>query len=309
MLSNILSTGEQVLILVVLLAVGFLCGKLHMFNQESISHLSAFALKVIGPCAIVYSFCRPFDSQMLRALGLVVLIGFCAHALYAAFAYGFIRGGKESTRRVLRYGVVFANCGYMGLPLQQVLFGADGLFYGASWQITYNIVAWTFGLFLMSGDRKQISLRKMLLNPGILAVATGLILFLCSIDLPVIVLRPLEYLSSLNVPVPMIISGYYLSTADLHTIWRHANYYKTILLRLVVIPLACIGLLLLTKLDAVMLTCCIVNIAPPVAAATTMFSTLYRQDSETAANLVSISTLLSVVTLPLMVALAQTAFA
>ena len=127
MLGNILSTGEQVLILVVLLAVGFLCGKIRIFNDQSISHLSAFALKIVGPCAIVESFCRQFDSAMLRAMGIVALLAFAAHALYAAFAYVCIRGGKEPTRRVLRYGTVFANCGYMGLPLQQVLFGADGM--------------------------------------------------------------------------------------------------------------------------------------------------------------------------------------
>ena len=218
MLGNILSTGEQVLILVVLLAVGFLCGKIRIFNDQSISHLSAFALKIVGPCAIVESFCRQFDSAMLRAMGIVALLAFAAHALYAAFAYVCIRGGKEPTRRVLRYGTVFANCGYMGLPLQQVLFGADGVFYGATWIGVYNLVAWSFGLVLMSGDRRQISFKKLLLNPGILAVLTGIVIFVCSIELPAIILQPIHYFSALNVPVPMVISGYYLSKADLRTI-------------------------------------------------------------------------------------------
>ena len=184
MLGNILSTGEQVLILVVLLAVGFLCGKIRIFNDQSISHLSAFALKIVGPCAIVESFCRQFDSAMLRAMGIVALLAFAAHALYAAFAYVCIRGGKEPTRRVLRYGTVFANCGYMGLPLQQVLFGADGVFYGATWIGVYNLVAWSFGLVLMSGDRRQISFKKLLLNPGILAVLTGIAVGATSILVP-----------------------------------------------------------------------------------------------------------------------------
>ena len=186
----------------------------------------------------------------------------------------------------------------MGLPLQQVLFGADGVFYGATWIGVYNLVAWSFGLVLMSGDRRQISFKKLLLNPGILAVLTGIVIFVCSIEL--------------NVPVPMVISGYYLSKADLRTIWKHANYYITIALRLAVIPLCSIGLMFLLqkafRLDGMLLAACIVDIAAPVAAATTMFSTLFRQDSETAANLVSISTLLSVLTLPIMVALAQSVF-
>ena len=164
----------------------------------------------------------------------------------------------------------------------------------------------------MSGARRQISFKKLLLNPGILAVLTGIVIFVCSIELPTIILQPIHYFSALNVPVPMVISGYYLSKADLRTIWKHANYYITIALRLAVIPLCSIGLMFLLqkafRLDGMLLAACIVDIAAPVAAATTMFSTLFRQDSETAANLVSISTLLSVLTLPIMVALAQSVF-
>ena len=256
MLGNILSTGEQVLILVVLLAVGFLCGKIRIFNDQSISHLSAFAMKIVGPCAIVESFCRQFDSAMLRAMGIVALLAFAAHALYAAFAYVCIRGGKEPTRRVLRYGTVFANCGYMGLPLQQVLFGADGVFYGATWVGVYNLVAWSFGLVFMSGDRRQISFKKLLLNPGILAVLTGIVIFVCSIELPTIILQPIHYFSALNVPVPMVISGYYLSKADLRTIWKHANYYITIALRLAVIPLCSIGRCSCCRRPSVWTACC-----------------------------------------------------
>lgn len=141
---------------------------------------------------------------------------------------------------------------------------------------------------------------------------TGVVIFVCSIELPTIILQPIHYFSALNVPVPMVISGYYLSKADLRTIWKHANYYITIALRLAVIPLCSIGLMFLLqkafRLDGMLLAACIVDIAAPVAAATTMFSTLFRQDSETAANLVSISTLLSVLTLPIMVALAQSVF-
>ena len=137
---------------------------------------------------------------------------------------------------------------------------------------------------------------------------TGIVIFVCSIELPTIILQPIHYFSALNVPVPMVISGYYLSKADLRTIWKHANYYITIALRLAVIPLCSIGLMFLLqkafRLDGMLLAACIVDIA----AATTMFSTLFRQDSETAANLVSISTLLSVLTLPIMVALAQSVF-
>lgn len=312
MLENILATGEQVMVLVVLLVIGFVCGKAHIFNDESISHLSSFALKVVGPCAIVQSFCRPFDLGMFYSMGIVVIISVVCHFVYIFFATTCIYNSDLSTQRVQRYSVVFANCGYMGLPLQQILFGVDGVFFGASWIIVYQIFTWTYGLVAMSGDKKEISLHKILSCPGIIAIGIGLVVFIFSIDLPIVIGSPITYMSQLNVPVPMVISGYYLSKADLKSIWMHGSYYLPICLRLIVIPLTCLGIMYAVQsifsLDDMMLISCIVDAAVPVAAATTMFSTLYQQDSKTAANLVSISTILSVFTLPVIIVLAQHVF-
>lgn len=307
MLNNILTTGNQVMILLVLIGVGYVCGKIHMFDDESISHLSAFLFKIVAPCAIIDSFCRPFVMEMLRAMLIVAGIALCHYIAGIVFAQLFVKQGEERTRRVLQFGTIFGNCGYMGLPLQQVLFGDYGVFCGATFIAIYNLVQWTYGLVLISGDRRQISFRK-LLNPGIAGAFIGVLIFVFSVELPSLISGPVSYLASLNVPVPMVISGYFLSKADLRTIWKHAIYYRTIVLRLLVSPLVGILLLFFSGWETVLLTCCIVDMAVPVAAATTMFATQYKQDSETAANIVSLSTVLSVLTLPLMVALAQRLF-
>lgn len=304
MLANILTTGNQVLVLLVLLGVGFLCGKLQIFDDDSITHLSSFVFKVVAPCAIIDSFRRPFDRTMFHTMLLVAGIALAHYAAAAVIARIFIRKGEEATRRVLQFGVVFGNCGYMGLPLQQVLFGDYGVFCGAVFIAIYNLVQWTYGLILISGDKKQISFRR-LINPGIVGVFVGMLIFFFSLELPALIGGPVTYLAGLNVPVPMVISGYFLSKADLKTVWRHASYYKTIVLRLIVLPLLGILALSFTEWDTVLLSCCVIDMAVPVAAATTMLSTLYKQDSETSANLVSVSTVLSMVTLPLMVGLMQ----
>ncbi len=304
MLTNILTTGNQVMILLVLLGVGFLCGKLQIFDDASITHLSSFVFKIVAPCAIVDSFRRPFDMAMFHTMLLVAGIALAYYIVAAVLAQAFIRNGEEATKRVLQFDVVFGNCGYMGLPLQQVLFGDYGVFCGAVFIAIYNLVQWTYGLLLISGDKKQISARR-LLNPGIAGVFAGMVIFFFSLELPALIGGPVTYLAGLNVPVPMVISGYFLSKADLRSIWRHASYYKTIALRLIVLPLLGILAFSLTEWNTELLSCCVIDIAVPVAAATTMLSTLYRQDSETSANLVSVSTILSMATLPLMVGLMQ----
>lgn len=278
-----------------------------MFDDHSITHLSSFLLKVVTPCTIMESFFRPFDLEMLRSLLIVTAAALLYHIVGVVLAKFLIRGGEEATRRVLQFGAVFGNCGYMGLPLQQVLFGDYGVFCGGTFIAVYNLVQWTYGLVIISGDRKQISLRK-LVNPGIVGVTAGVLVFLFSVELPSVISMPISYLSALNVPIPMFISGYFLSKADLKTIWKHTVYYKTIILRLLVLPLLGILALSLTQLNPVLRGSLVVDMAVPVAAATTMFSAQYGQDSETAANLVSVSTVLSIVTLPLLVGFAQGLF-
>lgn len=312
MLGYMITTGEQVLVLLVLMGVGFLCGKIQMFHDESISHLSTFALKVVGPCAILNSFRRPYDPEMFQSMIIVIGLAIACHVLFILAANFLVHDPDLRTQRVKRYGVIFANCGYMGLPLQQVLFGADGVFYGACWIAVHQILTWTYGLVVISGDKKEISLKRIFTSLGILANISGIIIFITSTELPFFIGDPVELFSHLNVPIPMVISGYFLAKADLLSIWKHTDYYFTIALRMVILPLICIGIMYVVQLflptNTTMLVSCVVDAATPIAAAATMFGTLYKQDSETAANLVSISTLLSVLTLPVIVAFAQSVF-
>ena len=304
MLNSFLKVGIQVAVLMILMGTGFLCGKIGLFNDAAIGKLSMFVLKVVAPCAIIDSLYREYDSAMLLAMLRVMGIAFCVYVLSSVLAFTLIHGEEPGKTRVLRSGTIFGNCGYMGLPLLQVLFGADGVFYGASYILVYNLVQWTFGLYVMSGDRREVRPVK-LLNPALVGVMIGLVIFATSTRLPEIIYRPIGYFAAMNVPIPMVITGYYLSKADLVGIWRHGEYYKTILVRLLAVPLILILMLKFTGFDRTMLISCVVSAAVPSAAATTMLATMYGQDTQAAANVVSMSTILSMLTLPLMVSLAQ----
>lgn len=287
-----------------LIAAGFICGKIRLFDDHSTERMSTLVLKIVTPCTIIDSMNREFDVTALHAMLHVIVIAFGVHLLASVLAFAVLRKGKAQTLHVLRFGVIFGNCGYMGLPLLQALYGADGIFYGACFILVFNIVQWTFGLYVMSGDVREMRPAK-LFNPALVAVAIGLILFLSPVRPPQVLSNAVSYLASMNVPLPMMITGYFLSKADLIAIWKHVEYYKAILLRLVVLPLISVLILSFTGFDITLLGSCVVCASVPAAAVTTMLATTYRQDTETAANVVSISTLLSMVTLPLIVSLAQ----
>lgn len=304
MLGSFLTVGEQVLILFILIAVGFICGKIKMFNDNSTKNMTDFVLLVVTPCVLIECFQRDFNPSMLKNLGIAGLISLCTYVLSIIIAKLIIHDKKEASERVYRFSAVFSNCAFMSLPLQSAILGADGVFYGAAYVAIFNLIVWSYGVIFMSGEKK-VSVKKIILNPGILGVVIGIILFLLSIKLPTPVLKPISYLSALNTPVPMVIIGYHLSKVDLKNSFKNAKIYYVIAIRLILLPFISLGILLLFNIDKNVLVACLIATSAPTAAISTMFSAKYNQDTELSVNLVSISTLFSIITMPIIVTFAQ----
>lgn len=302
---SFLTVAQQVLILFILIGVGFLCGKTRLLSDAAVKSCADIVLLVVTPCVIIQSFMRPFDSAMLGGLLQAALVSLLVHAGSILLAHLLLRDKDEARRRVLRFGTVFSNAGYMAFPLQEALLGETGVFYGAAYVAVFNVVLWSYGLLTMSGDRKALSGRKLVLNPGIIGLAVGLVLFIGSVPVPEVLASPISHLASLNTPVPMLIIGFYLARADIGRALRDGWGYAAIGLRLVVIPLLALGGMLLCGLRGPLLVACTIAVSAPVAAATTMFATKYEQDTFLSVNLVSLSTLFSMVTMPLIVSLSR----
>lgn len=305
MLTNVWTVAEQVIVLFFLIAVGAVCTKAGILTEHAVKRCSDLVLIVVTPCVIVRSFQRPFDVSMLKGLGLAVLIALLIHIGSILLAHLLLHDPVAARERVLRCGAVLSNAGFMALPLQNALLGEEGVFFGAVYVAVFNLILWSYGLITMSGDRKQMSLRKLILNPGLLSLLVGLVLFLGSVTLPPILSAPIGHLAALNTPLPMLIIGFYLVQADLRRTLRDGRSYLAMLLRLVVIPLLALGGMWLCGVRGTLLVSCVIAASAPVAASTTMFATRYNGDTDLSVNMVSVSTLLSVITMPLIVGLAQ----
>ena len=169
----------------------------------------------------------------------------------------------------------------------------------------FNLFSWTYGLVLMSGDKKQMSVKKLVTNPGILGVVIGVILFICSITLPAIIGEPIRYLGTLNTPVPMLIIGFYLSQVNFVDVFAEKKNYVASIIRLLLIPIIALGVMYLCGIRGTMLVSIVISASAPVAASCTMFATKYGGDTMLSVRLVALSTVISVVTMPLVVALAN----
>ncbi len=296
--------AQQVLVLFILISVGFGCGKKGVLTEHASKKMTDIVLYVVTPCVMVSAFQREFSFELL---GSVLIAALTAAAIMTAsilLTRLVIRDKNEARKKVLQFAVIFSNCGFMSLPLQKALLGDDGWFFGSIFVAVFNVFCWTYGLVDMSGDKKQLSIKKLALNPGIIGVTAAVILFICQLRLPVFILDPVTHLANLNTPLPMLIIGFYLSRADFKKAFTDRGTYLAMLLRLAVIPVAAALIMSLLHLDAKMTIAFTIACSAPTAATTTMFSAKFDRDVELSVSVVTASTLLSIITMPLVVSLA-----
>ena len=302
MAESFLTVAQNVLTLFILIGVGAACGKWKLLNDTAVKACANLVLYIATPCVIVKSCIREFDATMLWDFLIVAAAAVVNHLVLILVARLVFRDSDENRRRVLRFATIFANAGYMALPLQQAVLGDKGVFYCAAYIMVFNTIMWTYGILEIGGDQVKFS-PKSLINPGTIGVVVGLIIFLLSVPVPTLVSDAIGHLGNLNTPVPMVIIGYYLGQTDLRTALRDKRSYVCIALRLVVMPLLALAALLLCGVRGDVLTSCMICISTPVATATTMMATRYDRNPLLSVNLVSVSTLLSMVTMPLIIAL------
>ena len=309
-MQNLVTVSVQVAILFVLMAVGAAARRLRLVDERSIGGMVNVLILIVTPCLIVDVFQRPFEAAMLDSFGRAFLIAFIAHVAVILLARLTARG-DDSSRPVLRVATVFSNAGFMGIPLEQAILGPEGVFYGIVYVIMFNVFMWSWGLYEMKGGGRLAAewraIRPMLVNPGTIGIALGLPLFLFSLSLPSVVKTPVSLLAGLNTPLAMLVIGYYLAGADFRRVLSSPAAYLAAFVRLVAFPLAFVGVLWLlrARLDRTMMLALTIAASAPVGAMVTMFASRYGRDVDLSVGLVSGTTLLSIVTMPPVIALAM----
>ena len=305
MLDSFLAVGTQVVILFLLVGIGYLLGKTGKMDDQASLGMTNLVVYVVSPAMTIVSFQRPLESQSLHNFFLVIFISIAVHLFSIFCSRAMIRDESLSRRRTLQYASIFTNCGFMAFPLQNALLGSIGIFYGSAYALVFTVLGWTYGVYLLTGDRAKLGLRHILCNPGVVGSAIALLFYLGQVHLPELIFTPLKYMSALNTPLPMVILGYQLSHADLRTALRGVSSWIAAFLGLILTPLMALALCLVLHADAPVTIVAVVAAAAPPAALLSMLSVKFHQDVELASSITSVHTLLSALTMPLIVGLAQ----
>lgn len=286
-------------VLFIYMAVGFGCRKAGIFNDVARDKLTDFVVFVTLPCMIFESFNMAFSLESLKqgALALLIAVGMsCVALLLGKVLYNRFPYEEKS---ILQYGTLVSNSGFAGLPVVSGAYGDEGLFLGSLSIIPTRILMWSAGISLFTrADAKQ-AVKKVLLNPGIIAVEVGLVRMLFQIPLPHFVDTAVDNLGGCTSPMAMALVGAILVDVPLKTVFDLKSFYL-VAVRQFLLPGICLAALRLLHVDPLTIGVSVVITGMPIGSTTAILAQKYVADAKFASKCVFISTLTSLVTVPIL---------
>lgn len=306
MLKDLLVVGGSVFTLLLLMAVGFVLGKLHILEGAALSQLSRVLLCVVNPALMINTMLgETCDGPTVRGLLVAAGVILGVYVLQGLLMLLFFRRKGEESRGISRFASIYGNVGFMGVPLIQSVLGQAGMLTTVVSLVVFNIAIWTHGICLVGGKGKM-SAKKVLLNPGIIGMVIAVALFALRVELPGPINAAVGYVSSLNTPLAMIVIGAQMAAVRLGELFRDRSLYGVSAVKLLLIPGLVMLALLPLKLDPVIYAAVVILSGCPTAGAASLMCQMAGRDTSMAARLVTLTTILSVVTLPVVSALART---
>ncbi len=298
----------SVFILFALIFLGFFLGKGKVVQQSSIPDFSNLVLKVTMPVTV---FCSIIDQQgekiNLSACWQAILGVAAFHGIAFLVTLLVIRLMRipDEEKGVWLFSGMLANNGFMGLPLALTVFGSEGMFLMAMGNVVSNLLIFSVGLKLLTmhySVKSKIGIRQMFVNNINIAVVLGFIFLLLNIPVPAVVSQLFEYLANITSGLSMLVVGFSLSRLTFREVFSDKKMFFLPVLRLLIVPLLIIVLLWLLPipLDPLVESILILTSTLPAASAQSIITEQYQTNTAAAGRAVFLTTLFSVVTVPLL---------
>lgn len=294
---------EQIVSLFLIALLGFYGRKKNIIDEALSNGLSRLLLQITLPLLIISSFCVTYNSSMGNNIIKAFIYGLVIYIVTPLLIKLLLFKTEKRKKNILQFALVFSNCGFMGFPLAESVFGHDGVIYTSIFNMFFSFFIWTYGVMLFSEVTDFSQIKKVLKNPGIISVFIGLIIFIFSIKIPAVILNTLKTVGGLTTPVSMLIIGSMLASVNFKKAVKDMSLYYGSLIKLLLIPAFLYLLSVFFNEKSIVIKVFILLQAMPAAATTSLFSESYNKEKEYSALIVSFSTLLSVFTIPLIIKL------
>ncbi len=284
-----------------MMAIGFVAHKRDFLGKQTIQEISDLVIYLVTPALIMRSLQMEFTPDTLTNVYVMGVLALLTTILMVVSRL------VSPQSHLSQYAMFFGNTGFIGIPIADSLYGAQSVVYMAVFIAVVNVLVWTYGISLIAGRESQLSFTKLLTNPNNLAIVAGVLLHIMPFSLPRFIDQSITLVANLNLPLVMIVLGTYLAEAQLSRFLRSREFYKVCFFNLLFIPITVIILLRLLPMtiDHLVAMTLVVAHATPGAALLVVFAKKFQKDYHFSLAMISLTTLTSMLTIPLIIALAM----
>ncbi|GHV42349.1 permease [Clostridia bacterium] len=298
----LLIVAQNLCSLLILILAGYAAAKIKLINDEISAGLSGLLLKLTLPCTIIMSMQREFSWELLQGGAVVLFASIIVYvaSFFLAVAVCKVFKIKGAARGVWIFAIMFPNVGYMGFPVLSAVYGEGSLFFVSMNNMVFNILSSTWGVKIISNmeNNERLKVKTELRDRNFLPWATGIgfLMFLTSFSLPETIAYSFRALGGMTTPLSMIIIGALLAKSSVKSVF--SGGYVIAVSRLLVIP-ALTFLVFSRFVGGLELGVIVLLAGMPTGAVTAIYAVQYKADTFAAGRAVAITTILSLLTLPI----------
>lgn len=288
-----------------LVAIGFLIRKKGIVGTEGRKNMIDLCLFVTLPFNVLNSFLREWDWDLLISCSVILLLSIGYNAVSVLFSILLYRRNSLEKQKPLKYGTIVSNGGFLGNPIIEGIYGSSGLLYASLFMLPVRIVMWSYGVTVFlrgeesaAENKKGGLLKKIITHPCIVAIYVGAIIMIGGIGLPTFLKNTIAGLSNCNMPLSMMLVGMLLAEIDPKGLIDKTMWFYTFV-RLILMPLVIYGVTAFLPIDAQLRGITVIMAGMPAPITTALLSAKYGGDEEYATGMIFVTTLLSLITLPI----------
>jgi predicted permease len=298
---NFLQIFLEILVLVIYIGVGYFAKKKQFITEAGSRDMSKIVVNIAMPLLVISSMNISYDARYLNNMLIIAVLSlayFIVSSIATKKLSAFYADG-HGNHRELRYCMLFGNAVFLGYPLSLALFGNEGVLYASVYVAIQNIFQWTVGVQNYASHQSIAERLKHLINPGLIAIFIGLILFLFRIDTPAYFLKIAKGIGAISVPLALMVVGSQLDMTHMREALKNRGILLSVFTKCLVFPAIFLTLLLLTPIDSTLKSILTIEIAAPVQASAALFARNFGGDALTAAKCVALSTTIAILSIPL----------
>ena len=293
--------SNQIVMMFLLMTVGVFLFKTNKLNLEGSRSIGNILLYVVIPAVVIKAYLSEKTEDAIIALGLSFVLSLVALAvamLVSSFCF--------KKYPIENFGAAFSNAGFIGIPIVSILYGDQAVFYVSAFVAFVNIFQWTYGVWVLTGNTKSVTIQNLISNPFIISLMIGLCIWMTGLSLPNPIHRCIESFANLNAPLAMLSLGTYLAQVPFKEVFLSRESWLATIVRLVIIPFITLIIFSIIPIQNEMLkTALLIVAATPIGSNVAIFAQLYDKDYSQAVKDVCLSTLCCIVTLPIMMMVIQ----